>query len=91
MAANLPGVLDVRKGLDVSLGCARVSDMADEDEEKLHWIVVFNKGGKIYPYMYRTVEYMAAIVKDHHIRHNKYPYRMWVIVDDEVQRVEITD
>jgi len=65
--------------------------MTDRDTEgKLHWIVIFNKEGKIYPYMYRSVEYMTMVVKAHHDKYNKYPYRMWVIVDDEIQKVVIT-
>lgn len=72
------------------LGFARVSAMPEVDEEKYHWIVMFRKGGKLYPYMYRTVSEMVLTVKSHYDRHAVYPYRMWVIVDDEVQKVVIS-
>lgn len=61
-----------------------------EREEKYHWIVVFRKGGKVYPYMYRTVEHMTGTVKAHYDKYGVYPHAMWVMVEDEMQKVEIT-
>lgn len=78
------------RGLDVSLGCARVTVVSEQsDDEKYHWIVVFRRYGKVYPYMYRTVETMAETVRVHHEKYGVYPYRMWVIVNDEIQKVVI--
>jgi hypothetical protein len=62
----------------------------DNKEEKLHWIVMFRVGSKLYPYMYRSVPEMALVAKGHFDRYGVYPHRMWVIVDDEVQKVVIT-
>lgn len=62
---------------------------ADQDEEKYHWVVIFNKGGKVYPYLYRTIEHMAGVVKKFHDEHNRYPYLMWAIVEDKMQEVVI--
>ncbi len=62
----------------------------DESEERYHWIVVFRKGGKPYTYMFRTIEEMAATMKSHRARKGDYPYRTWVVVDDEIQKVIVT-
>jgi len=64
--------------------------VTEPPEDKYHWIVVFRKSGKVYPYMYRTVPEMTLVVKGHHDKYGAYPYRMWVIVEDEVQKVVIT-
>jgi hypothetical protein len=61
-----------------------------QEEEKYHWIVMFNRGGKIYTYLYRTTPHMTEVVKRYYAEHDKYPYRMWVIVDGEIQKVVIT-
>ena|SRR5689334_9588844 len=77
------------RGLDVSLGCARVIHVEDQDEEKYHWVVWFRKGGKLYTYMYRSVPDMVKMVQDHYAKHAVHPYRMWVLVEGEIQKVEI--
>lgn len=64
--------------------------MKEEPEEKFRWLVMFVPRGKIYTYMYKTVPQMTEIIKFSHEKHGFYPYRAWVIVDDEVQKVVIT-
>lgn len=64
--------------------------MKEELEEKLQWLVMFRMGGKTYTYMNRTVPDMTIVVKNHHDKYGVYPHRMWVIVDDEVQKVVIS-
>jgi hypothetical protein len=64
-------------------------EVVDEDEEKYHWVVIFNRHGKVYPYMYRTISYMTQTVKKFHAEHNRWPYLMWVIVGEEMQKVNI--
>lgn len=59
----------------------------EQQEEKHHWIVIFNQHGKVYTYMYRTVPYMTEVIKKFHDQHNRWPYRMWAIVDGEMERV----
>lgn len=58
-------------------------------EGRYNWIVVFGKGGKPYTYLKRSIPYMALVVKKFHKEHGTYPHRMWVLVDDEIQAVEI--
>lgn len=62
----------------------------EQAEEKFQWLVMFRTGGKTYTYMNRTIPDMALVAKNHHDRSGVYPHRMWVIVKDEVQKVEIT-
>ncbi len=70
--------------------CATVTPVTDEtDEEKFHWVVMFNQGGKLYTYMYRNVPYMTDVVQKFSDQHGRFPYRMWVIVGGEMQKVEI--
>jgi len=64
--------------------------MPEVDEEKYHWIVLFAKGGKLYPYLHRTIPHMTGVIKRFYAEHGHYPFRVWVIVDDEVQKVVIT-
>lgn len=64
--------------------------MTEEPEAKYHWIVMFRKGGRLYPYLWRTIPDMTTIVKSHYERSGVWPHRMWVIVEDEVQKVVIT-
>lgn len=79
------------RGLDVSLSCARVTLVTDEqDEGKYHWIIMFTRGARLYTYLHRTVPFMTKVLKASYEEHGKYPYRVWVIVDDEIQKVEIT-
>lgn len=72
-------------------------DRAPEDsEEKYRWMILFQKHGKIYPYMYRTVEEMTEILQRHRAKSGKYPYRIWAVVENdhdsefEMLKVEIT-
>jgi len=60
-----------------------------EPEEKYHWVVWFRQGGRLYTYLHRTVEDMTSMVEKHYAEHATYPYRMWVIVDGEIQKVVI--
>ena len=60
------------------------------EERRYHWIVIFKERGKIYTYLNRTIPYMSAVVKKFYDDHDQYPYRMWVIVDGEIQKVEVT-
>lgn len=71
------------------LTCATVAPVTEEaEEEKYHWIVMFNQRGKVYPYLYRTLPHMTAVVKKFHDEHSRYPFLMWVIVEGEMQKVE---
>lgn len=63
--------------------------MTEQPEEKYHWIVVFRKGGKLYPYLYRTVTEMTLIVKANKDRSGSYPHRVWAIINDEVHKVDV--
>lgn len=71
-----------------TLGCARVLAMEDA-EEKYHWVVVFRRNQLPYTYKFRSVPYMVEVCAKHKDRYGVYPFRMWVIVDDEIQKVEI--
>lgn len=65
--------------------------MEKDQEEKFRWLVMFEPRGKIYTYMYKTVSQMAEAIRISYEEHERtYPYRVWVIVNDEVQKVEIT-
>lgn len=64
--------------------------MTDQPDDKYHWIVLFHERGKVYPYLYRDVSYMTAVVKKFYDEHGRYPYRMWAIVDGKMQKVEIS-
>lgn len=76
------------------LTCATVALVTETatEEDRYHWIVMFNENDSkgVYTYKYRSVPYMTAVVKKFHDEHNRYPYRIWVIVDGNVQKVEIT-
>lgn len=70
--------------------CVTVIAVTEQsDEEKYHWIVMFNERGKVYPYLYRTVLHMTDVVQRFFVEHGRYPYRMWAIVEGEIQKVEI--
>jgi len=58
-------------------------------EEKYHWVVIFTKGGKPYPYVNRSVAHMTSVVKRFYDEHAVYPYLMCAIVGDEIQKVVI--
>lgn len=60
------------------------------EEEKYQWIVWFHPGGRLYTYLNRTVPHMAEVLGRYHAQHGKYPHRVWVIVDNEIQKVVIT-
>lgn len=64
--------------------------MTEDLEEKYRWIIMFQSGGKLYTYLNRTVPHMAEVVKRYHDEHASYPHRMWVVVDDDMQKVVIT-
>lgn len=60
-------------------------------EEKYYWIILFKSGGRLYPYLFRTVPYMTQVIKKYCDEHGgTYPFRVWVIVDNEIQKVVIT-
>lgn len=59
------------------------------DEEKYQWVVRFNPGGKLYTYMYRTVAHMAGVVEVFQEKEGRFPHRMWVVVGDEMHKVDI--
>ncbi len=64
--------------------------MTEQPEEKYHWIVIFRKGSKVYTYQNRTERELNQVVKDHYEKYGVHPYRMWVIADDEIEKVVIT-
>lgn len=65
-------------------------DTPQEPEEKYRWIVMFKKGGKLYTYLNRTIPFMTAVIGKYRDEHAEYPYRVWVVVDDEIQKVVIS-
>lgn len=66
------------------------TDIPQGTEEKYCWVVMFQRGEKLYTYVNRTVPFMSATLAKYHAKNGTYPYRMWVIVDDEVQKVAVT-
>lgn len=78
--------LDVRSRLRYS---ARVTEPSEDD--KYHWVVVFRKGQRPYTYLFRTMAEMVSVVKEHRRRNGNHdPYAMWVMVEEEIQKVVIT-
>lgn len=73
------------------LACATVTLVTETiEEDRHHWIVMFSEREKLYAYLYRTVPYMTEVVRKFYSEHARWPYRMWVIVDGEIQKVEIS-
>lgn len=62
----------------------------EEVEEKYRWIIMFHEEGKLYTYLWRTKAYMAGVLKKYYDEHTSYPYKIWVVVDDEMHKVMIT-
>lgn len=63
--------------------------MNTDEDEKYHWFVIFRKGEKPYSYLYRTIGHMTDVIQRSYERTGSYPHRMWVIVNDEVNKVVI--
>ena len=63
--------------------------MVDEDG-RYHWFVVFRKGDAPYPYKFRNLDYMTAVFQKSYDRTGSYPFRVWVIIDDEIQKVTVS-
>lgn len=64
--------------------------MAESDEEKYYWLVVFKEGQSPISYKSRTSSEMVDVVASYYNRHKVYPFRIWVFEDRKMQRVEIT-
>jgi hypothetical protein len=60
-----------------------------EEVEKYRWIIMFQEEGKLYTYLWRTKAHMADVLKKHYDEHASYPYKIWVVVDDEMHKVVI--
>lgn len=65
--------------------------MPQDEEEKYHWLVVFKEGQLPYMYKFRSESYMVEQLVKHRQRNGVYPFRMWVIVDNEIQKVDIAE
>jgi len=63
--------------------------MPTDEEEKYHWLVVFRERQAPYTYKFRTESYMAEVVAKHREQYGVFPYRMWIIVDNEIKKVVI--
>lgn len=72
--------------------CATVALVTevDEDEKKYHWMIMFSEAGKVYAYQFRTMSHMAQVLGKFFAEHGRYPFRVWSIVDGEIQKVNIS-
>ena len=79
------------RGLDVSSVSATVAIVTEPVDELYDWIVMFRKNERrLYTYMSRSVGYMEGAIKKSYEKHGYHPYRIWVLVDGEIQKVEIS-
>ena len=81
------------RGLDVTLGCARVYSVTVEelDGKKYHWFVHFRPTeDQVYSYHYRTKAFMADVVKKHRLKNGgNDPFSMHVYINGEMVKVTI--
>lgn len=53
------------------------------------WVVLFEEGGRLYTYN-RTREDMTSYISERFNVRGELPYRIWAIIDGEMQKVEMS-
>lgn len=63
-----------------------------EDDKPYTWIVKFKEGEDERAYLYtkRSIKYMMGKLSQALADNGQYPFRVWVLVEDEMRRVDIS-
>lgn len=66
----------------------RVTEISEDEE--YDWIVRFSPTKrKYYTYTQWTVKQMQKALADSYARDERYPYRVWIVLDGEMIKVDV--